>query len=170
MQPVAQAGAAVNALSRRARAKIAAAVALVRSGQWSDNRDEWCTEVHADLPDLPGWDAAHAAPESGVWCIHPPCGYPTWKLYPPGTGLNAEGFVVGPPSAEFDALDGPGRERATDPCRRLADIEAWVVPWIEQVSGGRVVEIVEGWTSYGPERELREWAVYARVALPVVRG
>lgn len=140
------------------------------AARYAGESDEWCTEVHAELPDLPEWDAAHADPESGVWCIHPPCGGPTWKLYPPGTGLNAEGFVVGPPTAEFDAIDGPGRERATDPCRRLADIESWVVPWIEQVSGGVVAEIVEGWTSYGPERELREWAVYARVAPPQVRG
>jgi hypothetical protein len=122
-----------------------------------------CTVDHGDLPDLPDWDAAHTYPESGVWCIHPPCGYPTWKLYGPGTLLNADGFVEGEPAAEFDALNGPGRERAGDPCQRLADIRSWAVPWIEQVSGGSVAEIVEGWSSYGPDLELREWAVYARV-------
>jgi hypothetical protein len=128
-----------------------------------DNRDEWPAETWDELPDLPEWDAAHTDPDSGVWCIHPPCGYPTWKLYRPGTQLNPDGFVEGDPAAEFDAINGPGRERASDPCRRLADIEPWAVPWIEQVSGGRVAEIVEGWSSYGPDLQLREWAVYARV-------
>jgi hypothetical protein len=35
--------------------------------------------------------------------------------------------------------------------------------WVEQVSGGRVVEMLEGWIAYGPDGRLRQYAVFARV-------
>ena len=116
-----------------------------------------------DLPDLPEWDEALADPGSGVWYLAPPCGYDSWRLYPPGTTLDEEGFNSGPPVAKFDAIDGPGRDRATDPGQRLDEIQMWARPWIGHVAGGRVVEMVEGWTTYGPDRDLQEYAVFARV-------
>lgn len=117
------------------------------------------------LPDLTEWDRLHADPGSGIWRISPPCGY-EWTLRAPGTGgLDEHGFMTGQPTATrqpvgeaYDPLMD-GDEPQTE-----EQLRAWVVPWIEQVSGGRVVEFVQGWGApYGPERNLYEWAAFARV-------
>jgi hypothetical protein len=118
-----------------------------------------------NLAVLTEWDLLHSDPGSGVWRLDPPCGYPHWLLHAPGSDpLGPDGFNHAEPTARFDALDGPGQELPDDsPRQSLVEIEMWARPWIEQVSGGRVVQMVEGWTSYGPQRELHQYAVFARV-------
>lgn len=117
--------------------------------------------VQDGLPNLAAMDR-----EPDVWHLSPPCGYDTWQLYPPDAERDRYNCYTGEPAATFDATSGPGRETADDPCQRLATIAPWARPWIEEVTGGRVVELVEGWGSpYGLGRANYEYAVLARVEL-----
>jgi len=136
-------------------AAVAAAVlAVVRRGRERRRRRE--------LPDLTALDMLALSPESGVWRITPPTGSLAWQLFPPGTPRTEHGFIAADPVAEFDAYDGPGRQRFDDPAMRLEQIAPWARPWVEQVSGRRVVELHEGWGApYGERGEYREYVVFA---------
>lgn len=113
------------------------------------------------LPMLDDWSAMHTDPASGVWAVSPPCGHGLWLLWPPGAAdPDADFPYEGDPAAEHPARPG---ENGGD---RLADIEHWLRPWVERESGGRITELVEGWCApYGPDRNLREYAIYARVTV-----
>ncbi len=117
-------------------------------------------------PPLLGWAEEHARAGSGVWSISPPCGYDSWDLYAPGTGLDSRGFIDTEPTATFPAKHGPGLDPMTDGGEpfTLDEVREWAVPWIEEVSGGKVVDLVDGWGApYGPNREHYEYAVFAKV-------
>lgn len=111
-------------------------------------------------PFLDEWSARHADPTSGVWAVCPPCGYGWWNLWAPGAADPAADFPYsGEPFARHPANldDDYGEEE-------LADIEHWLLPWLEETSGGLVVELVDGWCApYGPRRGSREYVIYARV-------
>lgn len=123
--------------------------------------------LRRNLPNLDDWDAACTDPESGVWRITPPCGHDTWDLWAPGTPTDELGFIVGMPAAKFSALDGPGKQspvyRPWGNNERLSEIRRWAVPWIEWVSGGKVVDIVEGFGGVYNGGG-REYAVFAKVS------
>jgi len=93
---------------------------------------------------------------------HTPFGHRHWKLYAPGSP------VPGP--FHYEGVKPAGREPADDyddyrDGETLADAEYWLWPWVEQVSGGQVVDMVEGWGEpYGPDGDLLEYVIYARVA------
>jgi hypothetical protein len=113
---------------------------------------------------LPQWQAEHADPTSGVWMISPPRGYPQWNLYAPGAGaLGADGMPTAEPTDLFSSLDGPGTEDPEEDPQPLDQMATWARPWIERVSGGRVVEMVEGIASFGPGGRCCDHAVFARV-------
>jgi hypothetical protein len=124
---------------------------------------------HSNLPswdgnDLTVWHPAHHDPGGDVWAVTPPCGYGTWTLYAPGSPNGGPWpYVDVTPAAEHPTLhddEAEGADRLV-----LADDEHWMRPWIEQVSGGRVTEMTEGWGEpYGPDRDLLEYVIYARVA------
>lgn len=120
------------------------------------------------LPDLADLDREHAQAASGVWRVGPPCGYPTWDLFAPGqSNPDADWPTHGiTPVGKFSAVDGPGYDPTNDGREplRIEELAGWMRPWIEEVSGGRVVKLVEGWGApYGPGRDQREWAAFARV-------
>jgi len=117
------------------------------------------------LPLLDEWCARHVDPESGVWALTPPCGYGFWSLWAPGSA---------DPDADFpyeDRCPHAGQPYALHPARQgengedgLPEIRGWLVPWLVEVTGGRVVDLVEGWSApYGPERTSREYVIYAVV-------
>ena len=113
------------------------------------------------LPLLDEWCACHADPDSGLWALTPPCGYGWWSLWAPGSA---------DPDADFPYTEDAG-PYARHPAREgengeddLAAIGGWLGPWIEEVTGARVVDLVEGWCApYGPARTLREYVIYAQV-------
>jgi len=112
------------------------------------------------LPPLDGWDAWHADPDSGVWSLTPPCGHGWWSLWAPGSADPGIEFPYEDrcPDARHPARDGENGEED------LAAIRGWLVPWIEEVTSGRVVDLVEDWSApYGPARTFREYVIYARV-------
>ncbi|SBW17218.1 hypothetical protein FDG2_0113 [Candidatus Protofrankia californiensis] len=111
--------------------------------------------------DLGLWHTAHADPHGLVWAVTPPCGRGRWALYPPGapTGGAYPYKDVAPASTHPTAGFGGDHDWLA-----LADVEAWMRPWVERVSGGRVLAMVEGWgATYGPRNSLREYVIYARV-------
>lgn len=118
-----------------------------------------------ELPDLSDIDALHADPTSGVWRLSPPCGY-EWALYRPGSGvLDEHGFITATPTATRQPV-GEAYDPAYhgDEPQSLEQLRSWAVPWIEEVSGGQVVEFIEGWGApYGPDRNLHEYTVFAEV-------
>jgi hypothetical protein len=114
------------------------------------------------LSNLDELDAEHQDPDSGLWRVMPPCGYEHWNLYAPGTKSDDLGFVRSDPYAQFPVPEeGPGTD---DGPHFVPELEEWMTPWIEQVSGGRVVSLVTGWSApYGEGGWMREWTVFARV-------
>lgn len=123
----------------------------------------------AALPNLDNWDAVNRRPGSRVWKLSPPCGYETWKLYAPGTEHDADGFIIGKPYAEFDAINGPGRQRSYDPHQGLDEIRGWLAPWIEEVTGAPAEQMVEGWSApYGDG--IREWTVMILAGHPASKA
>jgi hypothetical protein len=128
-----------------------------------------CTPVRRSRPawpDLAAWHPRHRDTAGGVWAVRPPCGYGTWSLYGPGAAIDpVTRFLVEDPAARHPATSeyGGDSDRTT-----LADVRWWMRPWIERVSGGRVVEMVEGWSEpYGEHREWQEYVIYAAVACRV---
>jgi hypothetical protein len=115
------------------------------------------------LPDLTDWDLARQDPRSGIWRISPPCGYENWNLFAPGSGLpDQHGFITGEPTAQHPAT-GDAAEHDDEP-HNPETFQAWAIPWIEQVSGGHVAELVVGWGApYGEHKDLYEWSAFARV-------
>ncbi|MEX5633810.1 hypothetical protein [Parafrankia sp. FMc2] len=122
--------------------------------------------VWADWEGLgdPALHAGHRDPGGDVWAVCPPCGYGRWQLYAPGAP------TAGPfPYADVTpAATHPTRGFGGDNDRtRLADVQGWMRPWIEQVSGAWVVEMVESMGEpYGPSGDLLEYVIYARVSGP----
>ncbi len=109
------------------------------------------------LAPLDGWAAWHTDPDAGVWSLTPPCGHGWWRLWAPGSP---------DPDVDFPYEDREpyARHPARDGADDLPAIYGWLVPWVEQVTGGRVVDLVQGWSPpYGPARDLREYVIYARV-------
>jgi len=112
------------------------------------------------LPLLDEWCARHADPDSGWWALTPPCGCGWWSLWAPGSA---------DPDADYPYEDG--EPLALHPARAgengeddLAAIGGWLTPWLEEVTGGLVVDLVEGWCApYGPARDCREYVIYAQV-------
>jgi hypothetical protein len=121
----------------------------------------------ASLPDLTDMDLEQRDPASSLWRLAPPYGG-DWELWAPGHAwFNASGFIGTPPTASHPATGQAADPMAGDPDAEPMSIEQltrWVAPWIEEVSGGRVVEFVQGWGApYGPRGALREWVAFARV-------
>ncbi len=112
-----------------------------------------------DGADLTGWHPAHRDPAGDVWAVTPPCGSGMWTLFAPGSPVDGPYPYDRVTPAGFHATDGPDDDRLS-----LADVEAWMRPWIEQVTGARVVQMAEGWsTPYGSDGDHQEYVIYARV-------
>ncbi|OHV23265.1 hypothetical protein BBK14_24395 [Parafrankia soli] len=112
--------------------------------------------------DLSAWHAAHRDPFGEVWAVTPPCGSGQWSLFAPGspTGGAWPYLDVAPAATHPTAGYGGDSDRT-----ELADVESWMRSWVEQASGGRVTAMVEGWSEpYGPDGDLAEYVIYARVA------
>jgi len=109
-------------------------------------------------PMLDDWCAASADPDSGVWALTPPCWNGVWKLWAPGS---ADPYADFPYSGE-PHTQHPARGGEDD----LGAIIGWLLPWLEDVTGGRVADALEGWCApYRPERDCRrgEYVIYVRV-------
>ena len=112
------------------------------------------------LPLLDEWCARHAEPDSGLWALTPPCGHGWWSLWAPGSADPDADYPYEhvEPFALHPAREGENGEDD------LTAISGWLTPWIEDVTGGRVVDLVEGWCApYGPARDCREYVIYAQV-------
>jgi len=112
------------------------------------------------LPLLDEWCARHADPDSGLWALTPPCGYGWWSLWAPGSADPTADYPYEhvEPFALHPAREGENGEDD------LTAISGWLTPWLEEVTGGRVVDLVEGWCApYGPARDCREYVIYAQV-------
>ncbi len=114
-----------------------------------------------DGVDLTDWHPAHHDPAGNVWAIIPPGGYGYWTLFAPGSGTDGPFPYEGVTPAAILPATGPG-EYDAELC--LADVDAWLGPWVEQVTGARVLEMAEGLSApYGPDGDLYEYVIYARV-------
>jgi hypothetical protein len=107
----------------------------------------------ADPARLADWEAGHGDPNGDVWCVSPAYGH-AWRLWPPGTQRDENGRINDDAAAEWPVDPVEDSEPTW-----LADVESWMRSWIEDVSGGRVVEMVEGLT-------WSEYVIYARVVTP----
>ncbi len=120
------------------------------------------------LLDLADMGREHHDHTSGVWMITAPHGYEEWELYAPGQCHPGAAFPlrdITPTATRCAVEPGPARERDTDAPQGIEQIREWATPWVEAVSGGRVVEMLHGWgPPYGAERNLYEVSIYARVA------
>jgi hypothetical protein len=119
-----------------------------------------------DRSRLEAWEAGHADPRGDVWCVTTPTGY-GWQLWAPGSPYSGPGcghfpYVnVDPAEVTFAHTDDGCEE--TEGGSRLSQVESWLRPWIEGVAGGRVVEMIDGFSWYGPNGSLAEYTIYARV-------
>jgi hypothetical protein len=113
------------------------------------------------------WAARHADELSGVYLITPPCGHGFWSLYAPGSPETDRDFPLADVEplaqlADDGAAEDPlgwGGEPLT-----LPEVRAWAVPWVAEVTGGDVAEMVHGWGApYGPDRNMYEYAIFVRV-------
>ncbi|WP_163552030.1 hypothetical protein [Candidatus Frankia alpina] len=113
--------------------------------------------------DLSDWHPRHRVPAGDVWAVTPPCGYGHWTLFAPGSRSGPWPYEGITPAATRPATE-PG-EYHVQLC--LDDVAAWLGPWVEQVTGTRVVEMVEGLSApYGPAGDLYEYVIYVRVVAP----
>lgn len=103
---------------------------------------------------LDDWAYAHSISSGNVWAVTPSYG-DAWPLWAPGGLAVGEPFPLAEPAATYP--DDPASE-----LWRLADIEVWLRPWIESVTQGRVVEMVEGLRWFGDGIDY-ESVIYARV-------
>lgn len=120
-----------------------------------------CPPEWRDRSRLLEWEWRHASPTGGVWAVTPPVNGVGWELWAPGTirvdhpypreGIEPAGTSLTDTSEDAGSL-------------WLADLEPWMRPWIEEVAGGRVEELVEGVAWFGPENLAHEYVIYARVA------
>lgn len=111
--------------------------------------------------DLFAWHPEHHHPAGSVWAITPPCGSGRWSLYAPGAPTDGPWPYLGvAPAATHPTAGFGGDSDRTE----LADVEAWMRPWVERVSGGRVAAMTEGLGEpYGPAGTYYEYVIYARV-------
>ena len=105
---------------------------------------------------LAAWEADHADPYGSTWCVMPPEGE-GWSMYGPGSRIPNH------PWPYHGVAPAATSDRDDDREVWLRDVEPWMRPWIEQISGGRVVDIVEGLTFFGPNAQVISYAIYARV-------
>jgi len=74
-----------------------------------------------------------------------------WEINHPFFGADAEPHALHPSREEENGEDD------------LAAISGWLEPWLEQVTGARAIDLVEGWSApYGPVPD-REYVIYAQV-------
>lgn len=111
----------------------------------------------------------HADPNSGMYAIHPSCGYGFWRLYAPGSYTLDEPWPTkdhepvavlpdnDPSLPSYDPIcEGPGIESPT-----LAEMSGWISAWVEQVTGREVVDIAHGWSApYGEDGDAYEYTVF----------
>lgn len=118
--------------------------------------------------DLSAWHSEHRDPAGSVWAVTPPCGSGVWSLFVPGapTGGAWPYLDVAPVATHPTAGYGGDSDRLS-----LADVEGWMRPWVEEVTGSRVTAMTEGWSEpYGPAGTFQEYVIYARVAVDRPQG
>jgi hypothetical protein len=130
--------------------------AASRVGEWLYAKLSGFPREWTDPGRLAGWQAGHADPTGDVWCVTPPC--PEWELYAPGAFRfgDAEPFQGVEPVASSSTDAGDVRVW-------LVDLEPWMRPWIEQETGGVVVEMVEGVLRVGPDGLMSDYVIFAQV-------
>lgn len=119
--------------------------------------------VTGDSPlsaDLIDWEVAQADPYGDVW-LAAVIG-DDWALYPPGVYDAAGNDPLAKVAPAYVRFNEVGRWRRP----RLRRVRRWLVPWVELVSGARVVDTVEGLAWYGPEYDQSRHVIYLRVAAP----
>ncbi len=108
--------------------------------------------------DLIDWEVGQADPHGDVW-LAAVIG-DDWALYPPGyydTCSNDPLARVTPGYVRFNEVARWRRPR-------LRRVRRWLVPWVELVSHGQVVDAIEGLAWYGPEYDQSRYVIYLRVA------
>lgn len=131
-----------------------------RAGGWLSAKMSGLPAEYGDPARLAGWEQAHEDPDGDVWTVTLPSGY-GWQLWAPGSPNGTDYPYQGVTPAAVSMY------RTAEGCDNngllLADVEPWLRSWVEDVTGGTVLAVIDGIARYGPDRRWSEYTIYVRV-------
>lgn len=133
-----------------------------RVGGWLSVKMSSLPAEFGDPNRLAVWTEAHGDPAGDVWAVTPPTGQ-GWQLWAPGSPNGTDyPYEHVTPAAVSMHLTEDGCDN-TDRGLLLADVEPWLRSWVEDVTGGLVLEAIDGIGRFGPDRRFSDYVIYVRV-------